>query len=176
MQYTSENLLLKPVSLHDLEDIHRLHALPETDRYNTQGIPQNIEQTRALMIDWLMQIQNHTRHTFCLIREEQFIGIIGMNMGKPGYSSAEIWYKLLPEHWGKGYATEAVRRILSYGFHDLKLHRIEAGCVTENIASKRVLEKTGFTLEGICRRKIPIRGEWKDGYQFALLEMEYRLL
>ncbi len=62
---------------------------------------------------------------------------------------------------------------MNFGFNDLKLHRIEAGCAVENIASSKVLEKVGMTKEGIKRKILPIRGEWKDNYFYAILEEDF---
>lgn len=62
---------------------------------------------------------------------------------------------------------------MDFGFNDLKLHRIEAGCAVENIASSKVLEKVGMTKEGMKRKKLPIRGEWKDNYLYAILEEDF---
>jgi [ribosomal protein S5]-alanine N-acetyltransferase len=58
----------------------------------------------------------------------------------------------------------------------LKLHRIEAGCAVENVASVSVLEKVGMTREGMKRKKLPIRGEWKDNYFFGMLEEDFQEL
>jgi [ribosomal protein S5]-alanine N-acetyltransferase len=55
----------------------------------------------------------------------------------------------------------------------LRLHRIEAGCAVENIPSIKVLEKAGMTREGLKRKKLPIRGEWKDNYFYAILEEDF---
>jgi len=56
---------------------------------------------------------------------------------------------------------------------ELQLHRIEAGCSVDNIASSKVLEKVGMTREGMKRKKLPIRGEWKDNYFYAILEDDF---
>jgi [ribosomal protein S5]-alanine N-acetyltransferase len=96
------------------------------------------------------------------------------NLGVPNYQSGEVWYKLHKDFWGKGYATEAVTRILKFCFIDLNLHRIEAGCAVENVGSIRVLEKAGMTREGRKRKNLPIRGEWKDNYFYAILEEDFR--
>jgi ribosomal-protein-alanine N-acetyltransferase len=60
--------------------------------------------------------------------------------------------------------------VIRFGFEELELHRIEAGVATENKASIRVLEKLGMTQEGKRRKILPIRGQWKDNYHYALLE------
>ena len=85
----------------------------------------------------------------------------------------EFYYKFFPEYWGNGFATETVKRIIQFGFEDCKLHRIEAGVATQNLASIKVLEKAGMKCEGIRRKILPIRGEWKDNYHFAILEDDF---
>ena len=70
-------------------------------------------------------------------------------------------------------AYEALNKLLDFGFNDMRLHRIEAGCAVENIASSKVLEKVGMTKEGMKRKKLPIRGEWKDNYFYAILEEDF---
>lgn len=84
-----------------------------------------------------------------------------------------MWYKLLPAHWGQGLTTEALKALISFGFDQLQLHRIEAGCAVENVASIRVLEKAGLTREGRKRQVLPIRGKWVDNYWFAILETDW---
>ena len=61
------------------------------------------------------------------------------------------------------------------GFNTLGLHRIEAGAAVENTASHKVMEKAGMTREGMKRKNLPIRGEWKDAYFYSILEDEFRL-
>lgn len=176
MKLQTDRFKLRELLLSDLDDIHQLHSLAETDQYNTLGIPNSIEETKNLVADWIDAQNELPRKRFVLLietNEESFIGLIGIKMGKPGYSSAEIWYKLHSQHWNKGYATEAVKRILDFIFTELKLHRVEAGCATKNSASIRVLEKTGFIREGLSRKILPIRGEWVDNYMYAILEKDF---
>jgi ribosomal-protein-alanine N-acetyltransferase len=177
MNAQSARLIFKQVSINDIENIHALHSLPETDRFNTLGIPETFQVTENVVADWIAK-QNanpQTSYTFSLtlIDTNEFIGLIALNLGKVNYKIAEVWYKLHPIHWGKGYATEALIQILDFGFNHLKLHRIEAGCAVENIASSKVLEKVGMIKEGMKRKILPIRGEWKDNYFYAILEEDY---
>jgi RimJ/RimL family protein N-acetyltransferase len=100
----------------------------------------------------------------------------GMSITADRFNMGEIYYKFLPEFWGKGYATETSLTLIKFGFESLKLHRIEAGVATKNIRSIRVLEKSGMTCEGIRRKILPIRGEWKDNFHYAIVEDDYREL
>jgi RimJ/RimL family protein N-acetyltransferase len=151
--------------------------LPEIDEFNTLGIPTSIGETEIIINDWLggQNAKPQTSYIFCLDLAEtkQFIGLIALNIGKPKYQTAEVWYKIDPKYWRQGYTTEALRKLLDFSFNVLKLHRIEAGCAVENTASIKVLEKAGMTREGMKRKKLPIRGDWKDNYFYAILEEDF---
>jgi len=107
--------------------------------------------------------------TICLQTYQECIGIIGINLGKPKYNNAEIWFKFDPAYWNKGYATEAVNAILEFGFNTLQLHRIEAGCATGNIGSIKVLEKVRMIREAHTRQLLPLQSGWSDNYGYAKL-------
>jgi len=176
VELRTDRLVLKEFSLTNLEKIHQLHSLPETDRFNTMGIPASIEETGKVLEKWMEEIVSkpRKRYVFCIYSESNdFVGLIGINMGKPAYRNAELWYKIHPEFWNRGFATEVVNQILHFCFNVLKLHRISAGCAVENVASIRVLEKSGMRKEGHCRKILPIRGEWVDNYEFAILEEDF---
>ena len=64
---------------------------------------------------------------------------------------AELGYSLNPKFWGHGYATEAAKAVVDFGFNSLRLKRIEAGTFETNIQSIRVCEKVGFTKEGVLK-------------------------
>ena len=72
----------------------------------------------------------------------------------------------------RGYISAAVRAVLRYAFEDLDLHRLEAACQPDNIASRRVLEKCGFTQEGVARAYLKINGQWRDHLLFGIVNNE----
>lgn len=160
-----------------MDAIHKMNSLPEVDQYNTLGLPENIGVTEKLLNDWLLEQQAYSRlhYVFGITDKVSnvFIGMIGLRLGKPKYRNAEVWYKFFPDHWGRGYATEALKELLRFGFNDLNLHRIEAGCAVENTGSIKVLEKAGMVREGRTRKLLPIRGEWADNYGYAILEEDF---
>ena len=86
---------------------------------------------------------------------------------------ADIGYELAPDHWSRGYATEAARVIVKFGFTELKLHRISAWCIADNTASAHVLEKVGMWLEGRLRENEYFKDRWWDTLLFAILEDEW---
>ena len=167
---STERLTLRPVAATDLEAVHHILSEPLVDRYNTLGVPASLDDTRA-HLDYMVSGNQATpceRYSFAIIGE-QYMGLIAINLGVPKYRRAEVWYKLLPDHWGEGYATEALRAIVDLGFDTLGLHRIEAGCAVENIGSIRVLEKVGMQREGRKRKSLPLETGWEDGYEYGML-------
>jgi ribosomal-protein-alanine N-acetyltransferase len=83
------------------------------------------------------------------------------------FRSAYIGYFVSQEFNGCGVATRAVGKICEVAFEDLGLHRLEAGTLTDNIASQRVLEKNQFERIGISRRHLMIAGRWRDHVIFS---------
>lgn len=85
----------------------------------------------------------------------------------------EAWYLIGHAHWRQGIATAAVKQLVAHGFRHLRLHRIWASCLPENVGSSRVLERNGFRKEGRHAQNLNIRGEWHDTETFALLASEW---
>ena len=81
-----------------------------------------------------------------------------------------------PEAWGEGYATEATELLVAYGFDQLRFNKVVAHAFAFNAASRRVLEKVGFTEEGVDREEAFIDGEYVDVHRYGLLEREWREL
>lgn len=96
---------------------------------------------------------NETKCNFAITVNDQAIGAIGLALGEDiERISAEVGYWLGEKYWGTGIASSALKGIVNYGFNDLGLKRIFAKPFEHNMASRRVLEKNGFYLEGILKR------------------------
>lgn len=177
-EIVTTKLKLRLIKASDLESIHNLHSLPETDRYNTLGIPKNLEQTRSIINPWMREHESSTikNYTFAIDTnfEEIFIGLFGLKLGGSKYKSAEVWYKIHPDHWNKGYATESLEAVLEFGFETLQLHRVIAGCAVDNIGSIKVLEKAGLQREGRGRQILPLKTGWSDNFLYSILETDPR--
>ncbi|MFI5385763.1 MAG: GNAT family N-acetyltransferase [Fimbriimonadales bacterium] len=85
----------------------------------------------------------------------------------PGYS-CNLGYSIAEAEQGKGLMTEALRAAIDYVFGELRLHRIEANYMPRNAASARVLEKLGFTIEGLAKDYLLIDGRWEDHVRTSL--------
>ena len=86
----------------------------------------------------------------------------------------EIGYLLDLRYWGRGYATEAARAVLDFGFRELDLHRVYATCRPANVASIRVMEKLGMRREAHFRQHRWMKGAWQDSYLYAILDHEWK--
>lgn len=174
----SDRITLRLITLSDLESIHTLHSLPETDEFNTLGIPKNIEETQTIITDWVAknQLDEIKSYTFAIEDNltKDFIGLFGLKIGSDKYRRGEIWYKIHSDYWGKGFATESTNMILDYGFDTLNLHRIQAGCAVDNIGSIKVLEKVGMIREGRGRQILPLKNGWSDNFEYSILETDPR--
>ncbi len=178
MNLQTERLQLDEINSADLELIHELHSIPEVDEFNTLGIPESLEDTQKVIQPAIEDQKNKARTQFCWkVKEKEskeFIGLAGILLSNDRFKKGEIYYKLHPGYWGKGYATEIAREMIYFGFDKLKLHRIEAGVATENYRSIRVLEKSGMNREGLCRKALPIRGQWIDDFRYGIVEDDPR--
>lgn len=76
-------------------------------------------------------------------------------------------------HWGKGYATEAAREVIHFGFTQLQVHRVVAFCNAHNAASARVMEKLGMRKDGHLRETRWWRGAWSDEFVYSVLDREW---
>ncbi|MBT2401991.1 GNAT family N-acetyltransferase, partial [Streptomyces sp. ISL-100] len=94
------------------------------------------------------------------------IGLSGVRAGKLGYATAA-------SAWGKGYAADAARTMISFGFRELGLHRISAAIGPDNLPSIKLVEKLGFTREGVLRDHVFTNGAWRDSILFSVLEQEW---
>lgn len=108
-----------------------------------------------------------------LIEENILIGHIVFHkyFGEHTY---EIGWVFNPKYQNKGYASEAARAVLKYGFKEMGLHRIIATCQPDNIPSYRIMEKIGMRREGFFKKCIPNGNEWWDEYYYAILEEEFK--
>jgi len=102
-------------------------------------------------------------------RNRRVIGRISISGIVRGiWQNGFVGYSIAHEHAGKGYVTEALSRLVQYGFEDLRLHRIQASIVPRNAASLKVVAKCGFRHEGRSLRYLCINDEWEDHEIFAL--------
>ena len=102
------------------------------------------------------------------------IGSCGVRITSPEDREAEFGCELDPQEWGRGYASEASRAIIDYGFRVLGMHRIWAHTIGDNLAAVKLAERMGMKLEGRLRERRFFKGRWWDRVIYAVLEQEWR--
>ncbi len=91
-----------------------------------------------------------------------------------GRICVEIGFALVPSERGKGYGTEAIQMMVDHLFLKREIVRIQAPTATGNIASQKALEKAGFSKEGVMRKSLYAKGEYKDQYLYSILREEWK--
>ena len=110
------------------------------------------------------------------LREEgALVGSITLHLHPP-HDNAELGYWIGKPYWGLGYATEAAKEVVRYGFEDLDLHRIHASHFGSNPASGKVMRKVGMSPEGVRPEHYKKWETYEDGVDYGLLARDWRNL
>src|SRR5687767_11555298 len=145
---TTPHLLLRPWRDADLDSLAAMNADPRVMKYFPAML------AREESVEMLGRLRAHfDRHGYGMWAVEApgvagFVGLTGLAV--PPFDAhftpcVEIGWRLLPEHWGRGYATEAARAALAFGFETLRLGEVVAFTVPSNGPSRRVMERIGMT-------------------------------
>jgi RimJ/RimL family protein N-acetyltransferase len=163
---------LRLVAERDWRAIHGWASREEVCRYQGWG-PNTEDQTRAFVAEAVAAADTwpRTRFVYVVTRDGLVVGSCELNLRGDG--QGEIGYGLHPDHWGRGLATAAARRLLELCFAELGLHRVFATCDPRNLASGRVLRRLGMTHEGRLREVLLIRDGWRDSDVYGLLAHEW---
>jgi ribosomal-protein-alanine N-acetyltransferase len=105
--------------------------------------------------------------------ETRLIGIMRITVLDRSNRAADFGYTFNRRYWNNGYATEGTRALLNFAFSNLKLHRVWATCDVRNHASYRVMQKLGMRREGVFKKDLLQRGEWRDSFLYAVLAEEW---
>jgi len=122
-------------------------------------------------INYALSADKNIEMIFAITLDGKFIGCISATRQQNVHRySAEIGYYIAPDHWGKGYATQAIKDICAYVFKNTDIVRLYAEPFARNKASCRVLEKAGFACEGTLRKNAFKHGVWEDMKVYSLLK------
>jgi RimJ/RimL family protein N-acetyltransferase len=165
----TERLILREFTADDAEANLRLGTDPAVVRWTKQPLT-SVEESRQLLLDH--PIADYGKHGFgrwaCVLKSTgEFIGFCGLKFLEPT-QEVDIGYRLVSPQWGRGYATEAARPCMDYGFGQLGLDCIVGFVLPENVASIRVLTKLGMSDVGTVehfgtphRRYVIDRAAWQ---------------
>lgn len=168
---TTERLLLRTPVMDDVPAIETL--LQERDiAATTLNIPHPYPAGTAA--EWLTRtyerIENGSSAVFAIVRQADltYLGTVRLHLDTD-HHAAEMGYWVGKPYWNTGYTSEAVRRVIQYGFEELDLHRIAASYFTHNPASARVMQKANMQFEGILHQYIYKWGQFCDLGYYSIL-------
>lgn len=169
-------LLLRRLDANDVDEVFLMRSNPETMKY----IPRPLLKTKEEALGHIAMIEDKIvtntgiNWGITIKGSPKIIGIIGNYKISPENHRAEIGYMLLHEFNGKGYITEAIKAVLTYGFEQMDLHSIEAIIDPDNSASERVLQKNGFVKEAHIRENELWDGKFWDTVIYSLLRSNFK--
>ena len=170
MQLVTPRLILRDFTAGDWPAVLAYQSDPRYLRYYAweSRTAEEVQAFVQMFIDHQHQEPRLKYQLAVTLRETgELIGNCGIRMAAADSHEAEIGYELSPDQWGRGYATEAVAAILRFGFDELRVRRIAAWLVADNVASARVLEKNGLRVEGRLRDKEVYKGRYWDVLMYA---------
>lgn len=158
----TDRLTLRKLLVTDYHDMYEYASRNDVTRYLTWHPHPDSAYTReylqyiggrysvGMFYDWAVVFEPDCK----------MVGTCGFTSFNCASDSAEVGYVINPDYWGKGIASEALEKILEFGFEELKLHRIEAKFMKENDRSRSVMERVGMTFEGYHREAMLVKGAY----------------
>ena len=172
----TNRLVLRSFHNEDWKDLHEYLSNETVVKYE----PYDVYSEDACKQEAINRSKNNAFWAVCLKENGKLIGNLYFQQQEPKeFLTWEIGYVFNPSFYGKGYATEACKGILEYGFEQLRAHRIIGRCNPENTSSWRLMERLSMRREGYYQKPVFFRmtsdGKpiWQDAYEYSILEEEY---
>ncbi|QNO15856.1 GNAT family N-acetyltransferase [Alkalicella caledoniensis] len=171
----TDRLILRQVEEGDLEQLFEMLSDAEVAKFDYFYPINSKEEAMNFIGRYRKELEKNEEITWGVILKEtnELIGTCCFGDFNDGARRTEIGYDITQKQWNKGYATEALKAIIDYGFNVMNLNRIEATITPGNNASIKVLEKLNFVQEGIVRERDLIKGKLEDGIIMSILKREY---
>ena len=171
----TDRLILRPYEISDAPRASQLAGDKEVAETTFVPYPYTLE----LAANWIEShqnlIENGDAYPFAVVLKEEnvLIGTMTIRIDKH-HNKGELAYWIGKEYWGKGFATEAAKKVIEFGFNQLRLNRIWAQIMSKNKASVKVLEKSGLKYEGTLKQDILRWDEYQDVDIYGVLKEEYK--
>jgi len=172
----TKRLILRPFALTDAPELQRLAGAPEIAA-TTLSIPYPYPNGLAEM--WIkghpamFETGNGVAFAITRQRDTTLVGCVGLQCDVAN-RNAELGYWIGVPYWNRGYATEAARIVVAFGFAYFGLHRIKASYFGSNPASGRVMEKIGMRYEGRRREQLFKEGRgFEDAVEYGILSTDF---
>ena len=178
MEISTTRLLLRELTPDDAAGLHTLDGDSAVTRWLSCDVL-TAEESRANLLGTIVQGEMTPRLVWELAVIErasgQFIGRVGLKQ-QADPRDAAIWYVFRRDRWGHGFAQEAIRVLVDFGFRELALHRVWADIDPENGPSQKLCERLGMRREAHHEENVFLKGEWRGTIIFAVLAREWREL
>lgn len=175
----TSRLVLRQIAAEDSADLFGFLSDPEVQKYDSEPPLGEAGEAAALiekMLGWYHEGQA-LNWGVTQRGENRLVGFVGFYFWDRVYFKADLGYTLARPYWGQGFASEAVRALIWFGFEKLELHRINVDTRMDNLASLRLMERLSFRHEGTRRECERSRdGSYQNWGLFGMLEDEYRAL
>ena len=171
-QLETERVILRKLQMNDAPSMFRYFSIDQVTKFYDLTTFTTEKQAEDLIESLLFkyEMREQIRWAIVLKDTEQFIGTCGFHELEEEHWKAEIGYELHPDYWGKGIMTEVINAVVQYGLIEIGLNRIEAIYDTRNISSAKLLEKNGFEVEGILKKRFYKKGQFVDGVIAAIVK------
>jgi ribosomal-protein-alanine N-acetyltransferase len=167
-------LELRPLREADVAALFEIHSDATAMRYWDAPMWKSDERGRAMVArDVALTTMDYLRLGIALAASGTLLGTCALWKIDTQSRRAEIGYILGCRNWGRGYMHEALGALLQYAFTELNLNRIEADTDPRNVRSTRLLERLGFSKEGLFRERCIVEGEVSDAAMYGLLSREW---
>ena len=171
----TERLVLRRISPVDAADMYEYSHDPEVPRYLTWEVHPDPEFTEEYIeyLESRYAVGDFFDWAVILKEGGKMIGTCGFTRFRYEDDCGEVGYVLSRSCWGQGYAAEALRAVMTFGFETLALERIEAKFLEGNTGSLRVMEKVGMTFEGYLRSSMRVKGSLRTVGICSILRSEF---
>lgn len=171
----TERLILRKYTLEDVDDYYSFASDSEVTRFLRWGPHPNKDYTLAYIegvIDGYLAGKDSPwgiEHK----ESKKLIGIIHLMQLDNFHKKAQIGLVLARDYWNMGYAAEALNEVLEYCFSSLSLNRVEALCITDNIAAIKLLKSLGMENEGLLRDYLYQKECFRSFFMFSILRSDF---
>lgn len=149
----TERLILRKFRIEDVEKVYNSWVTdPNTNRFLNWNLHVDINETKATLEKWIDEYFYGSYNWVVELKDtHELIGMIDAEEVFERYNSIGIGYAYASAYWGRGYATEALKAVISFFFNECEVHLIEARHIKSNPASGRVMEKAGMRCEATLK-------------------------
>lgn len=168
-------LQLRRLTMRDAADVYAYSRDPLVAEHVLWEAHRSIFDSRSYIRYMQRKYRMHEPASWGIVLKStgRVVGTIGFMWIQRDNAAAEVGYSLSRAHWNQGYMTEALQRVLRYGFESMNLNRIEAQHETSNPASGAVMRKSGMRKEGTLRQRLLNKGRFVDVDLYAILRKDW---